>query len=634
MPPYSNINCSSLAISLLKSCLTRAGISCAVDYASIRFSQKIGVNNAWIFRNALSEFFPYVPEMIFAEFAGVKPRKSIDDFIEFSFNNPLREARVFSEDLGKAFESRENLKAFLDSLRDKAKTTLDETIERILSFEPEIVGLTSNFMQENASLAIMKRIKDAKPSVTTIMGGLNCTGSAGAAVLKKFPFVDYMFSGEADEVFADICRHILDGDKDFRMPYGLLRQGGKIPEKIPFRITVNMNNVPTPEADDYFAALKEFLTEDELKKINPVIYTEASRGCWWAEKKPCTFCGLHKIYRVYRKKTPGKIAEELNYLYDRYGDQIFVFTDCIMSNEARIELPKLLSRRKEKMRLVTEIKSNLTDNDVKTLVEAGFLEVQPGIESLIDSVLKLMNKGNSAIRHIALLKYGEKYSLHLSWNMLYGFPGEKIEDYEKFTELLPLIHHLPVPSGFFKIRFDRNNVYWENPEKYFLKLKPSPVYDYYLPDDEEFIKNYAYMFVDESEQSKIFTENPVYKKVNNLVQHWRNVYLGKNGEKSECLDMIVFEDMIKIFDTRRIRVKSRYELTDIAKEIYLLCNEPKSHKAILETLTKNYGKDEIEHCLDELTDWKLLLKIRDEFLSLAVERPQEFLFRLLLMNAG
>lgn len=108
----------------------------------------------------------------------------------------------------------------------------------------------------------------------------------------------------------------------------------------------------------------------------------------------------------------------------------------------------------------------------------------------------------------------------------------------------------------------------------------------------------------------------------------------KNGEKSECLDMIVFEDMIKIFDTREIIVKSRYELTDIAKEIYLLCNEPKSHKAILETLTKNYGEDEIEHCLDELTDWKLLLKIRDEFLSLAVERPQEFLFRLLLMNAG
>ncbi|MBQ6738969.1 MAG: hypothetical protein IJP41_11035 [Synergistaceae bacterium] len=276
----------------------------------------------------------------------------------------------------------------------------------------------------------------------------------------------------------------------------------------------------------------------------------------------------------------------------------------------------------------------MTDKDVKTLVEAGFLEVQPGLESLIDSVLKMMNKGNSAIRHIALLKYGEKYSLHLSWNMLYGFPGEKIEDYEKLTELLPLIYHLPVPSGFFKIRYDRNNVYWENPEKYSLKLKPSPVYDYCLPDDEEFIKNYAYMFVDESEQSKILAENPVYKKVNNLVQHWRNVYLGKNGEKSECLDMIVFEDRIKIFDTREIKVKSRYDLTGLAREIYLLCGEPKSHKTILETLTKNYGKDEIERCLNELKDWKLILNIKDEFLALAVERPQESLFSLLFMNAG
>ena len=98
--------------------------------------------------------------------------------------------------------------------------------------------------------------------------------------------------------------------------------------------------------------------------------------------------------------------------------------------------------------------------------------------------------------------------------------------------------------------------------------------------------------------------------------------------------MIVFENSIKIFDTRENRVKSRYELTGLLKEIYLLCNEPKSHKTIIDNLTKNYGKDEIERCLNELKDWKLLLNIKDDFLALAVERPQEFLFGWIFRNAG
>lgn len=65
------------------------------------------------------------------------------------------------------------------------KKTIDETTEKILSLDAKIVGLTSSFRQECASLAIMKKLKEINPSINTIIGGANCMGTAGIAVLKK-----------------------------------------------------------------------------------------------------------------------------------------------------------------------------------------------------------------------------------------------------------------------------------------------------------------------------------------------------------------------------------------------------------------------------------------------------------------
>lgn len=74
--------------------------------------------------------------------------------------------------------------------------------------------------------------------------------------MKKFPFVDYVFFGEADEIFAEVCGNILSGKENFQLPYGVLRRGDPLPEKFPHRLTQNMENLPCPNYKDYFNALK------------------------------------------------------------------------------------------------------------------------------------------------------------------------------------------------------------------------------------------------------------------------------------------------------------------------------------------------------------------------------------------
>jgi len=67
--------------------------------------------------------------------------------------------------------------------------------------------------------------------------------------------------------------------------------------------------------------------------------------------------------------------------------------------------------------------------------------MQPGIESLSMAQLKEMDKGVSPIQNLQCLRWSSYYNIHLSWNILLGFPGETSEDYRKQIDLIPAIVH-------------------------------------------------------------------------------------------------------------------------------------------------------------------------------------------------
>jgi len=56
--------------------------------------------------------------------------------------------------------------------------------------------------------------------------------------------------------------------------------------------------------------------------------------------------------------------------------------------------------------------------------------------------------------------------IYVSWNYLYGFPGESRADFEGIIEIIPAISHLSPPEGFGPIRFDRYSPYHSDPESF------------------------------------------------------------------------------------------------------------------------------------------------------------------------
>src|SRR5690606_30455103 len=86
-------------------------------------------------------------------------------------------------------------------IRSVAAEFLRRCLSEVPWYEYEIVGFTSTFEQNLASLALAHLLKHAFPHIRIVFGGANWEADMGLELHRRFPFVDFVCSGEADESF-------------------------------------------------------------------------------------------------------------------------------------------------------------------------------------------------------------------------------------------------------------------------------------------------------------------------------------------------------------------------------------------------------------------------------------------------
>lgn len=78
----------------------------------------------------------------------------------------------------------------------------------------KLIGFTSTFDQNVASLTMAKLIKDLYPDVTIVFGGANYDGEMGLEYFRAFPFIDYVVVGEGEVAFPALVRQVLSTRSD------------------------------------------------------------------------------------------------------------------------------------------------------------------------------------------------------------------------------------------------------------------------------------------------------------------------------------------------------------------------------------------------------------------------------------
>src|SRR6185436_18094675 len=312
-------------------------------------------------------------------------------------------------------------RALLLRLRDEAARFTSELADEIVARGPRIVGCSSTFQQHTASLALLRAIRKRDPGIITVIGGTNCESAMGMAARRAFPWVDFVFSGEADEVIVPFVRQLLARGRDITPPPGVI--DGAIAEKRdaePPRASVwSVDDIPTPDYDDYFSALERSPLRDA---IVPALVVETSRGCWWGAKSHCTFCGLNGGNMSYRAKSPARAVEEFHRLAARYGVRRFTVVDNIIDMQYhQTVLPQLAGHGYD---IFYETKANVRRQHMENFAAAGVRSIQPSMESFHDEILRLLAKGNRAWMNAQLLKWAAELGMAISWVFLIDVPGQ------------------------------------------------------------------------------------------------------------------------------------------------------------------------------------------------------------------
>jgi hypothetical protein len=290
--------------------------------------------------------------------------------------------------------------------------------------KPDMVLITSmmTYWYPGVFEAI-RQVKNIFPQVPVIAGGHYVTlcpdhaGHAGA---------DILISGPGEKELGRLCRTLLHEDLSFLPDFN------------------DLNTYPYPAFD--------------LLPENTQIPILTSRGCPY----DCTYCASNLLHPSFRRRDPGKVVEEIEFWYSRYGIRHFAFYDdalLVKPDDMFIPLAQELIRKKLPCRFHCPNGLHLREITEKTaalMFHAGFHTIRFGFETSDakrqrDTGGKVKNHDlERAVFHLREAGYkADDMGIYL----LCGLPGQSAEEveesmnYVRHCGAVPIIaEYSPIPQ--------------------------------------------------------------------------------------------------------------------------------------------------------------------------------------------
>ena len=492
-PPWQPPYAGSLALGTLRPILEQAGIPTDELHGSPLYpltlnSMTLGMTGNFIFAPHL---YPQIDRPAL-----------IEQIIEWYRVSSNKDGALYDDEVATCAHlgiNADMLRRETPKLIDKGGICLDRCVERASQPQYDIVGFSCTFeAQLPAALTIARRLKALRPDVFVVIGGAACVEVQGDGLAASFEVLDAVCHTEGEHVIVPLVR-ALRGDGALADVPGIawVDDAGTLHHNPSPPLITQMDSLPYP---DYGPFMEQYLATEWCEHFKATLYFETSRGCWWGEKHLCTFCGLNAEGLTFRAKSSDRALDEIRALYVDYPEAHYLqATDNILAmTHIRDVLPRLAELPLDPDRALNmffEVKSNLRRDQIQTMADAGVYDVQPGIESFSDDVLKLMDKGSTGIGQVQFVKWAHECGIGLQYNIIFRNPGEKAEWYRAMTELIPYIEHLPAPMGVTPMNLERFSKYQLDPKRYGIENpRPKPFYAALYPDPGVDLSRIAYVF--------------------------------------------------------------------------------------------------------------------------------------------
>ncbi len=602
--PFSYAKYPSIQLGTLSALLKSNGIPVDCHHLNVRFAHLIGVE----LHESICEKRALFGEWLFASLLFRDHPKRVEYL------------QVFKPVFEQVAQESGKLIGYFEEIASRiAPQFLTWALRSIDWGQYKLVGFTSTFDQNVASLTLAKLIKDLYPEVTLVFGGANYDGEMGLEYFRAFPFIDHVVVGEGEESFLPLVRQILAGQTGEYLNGVTARQGHKLILTPNTSLFSDFAKTGPPDYDDYYRLLEEL--GQPAKGLDRILLYEGSRGCWWGEKHHCTFCGLNAQSMKFRAKAPEQVLQELAHLSERYDAVRFRLVDNIIDMGYIDDLFGKLAADHCDLDVFIETKSNLQKRQIKTLAAGGVKCMQPGLESLSLTQLRAMDKGATPMQNIVCLKWSLYYRVTVLWNILLGFPGETNEDYQRQMNLLPSLLHLQPPEATGKFWLQRFSPYFTRPHDYGVRITgPGTAYEYVYDARQVDLKKIAYDF--EYELDNWPVDSHVYQEFVAAIESWQQMH--KSVDKP-FLYYSKAPTYVTVYDGRNPKQPTRRRYEGLASLVIEICNEAaKSAEQVRAAVGGRMDCNEaiLSQILKDLTAQRVLYEERGKHFTLAIpENP-------------
>lgn len=610
--PFAGLSAPSLGLTQLKARLDeeyKTIVKTEVLYLNQDFGNFFGVGLYNLLASSLEHHGTGIGEWLFRQVAFPELLDNSDEYFQRYYSQQNERTRMLVSVLK---EKRAGLEGFMDGLLHKYSLC-----------EANMVGFTSMFAQNTASFALARKIKSNNPKAITIIGGPNCEAPMGAEIAKSVSDIDFVFSGPALRSLPQFVQYWLDGQSErlHRIKGVISKKNVNIHTALPSldqgAYTGSMGaelDINTEIPLDYHPFLDALDRSFPHGEVSSMLFFQTSRGCWWGERSHCTFCGLNGLSMNYRHMNSEKALRLFQdmFSYSTRNSRLFCVDDIAPKPYFTEVFPNL--KTPENTSIFYELRADLSNEDVAVLASARINTIQPGIEALATSTLKLMKKGTTVFTNLRLLKNCAIHDVHPAWNLLVGFPGEQEAVYEKYVKDIPLLYHLPPPSGTFPVRFDRYSPYFDRAAEFGLELSPLDFYSLTFPFNQKVLDNFAYYFSDNNIGEYRLILGRWIDKLREAVEAWRMSWL--DDEYPPMLHLAMADRRTVIRDTRT-GTETRYEIDGVREGVLNYLSTPRK----LSDLT-TYVERETEYVYSDIYEWlckeRLIFQERDRVISLVL----------------
>ncbi len=295
-----------------------------------------------------------------------------------------------------------------------------KVLERVLEFNPHIVGFTAFTNEIKPSAYTAALIKKNLPECITVIGGVHIT-AIPRETMREFSSFDIGVVGEGEETLHELCHAVLHKEDIAKIRGLIYRKQGTLQQTPPRARIADQDSLPLP-AWDLLPPAKTY-------------YIQSERGC----PLHCIFC-MNPNGRYARKRSVENVIEELNLIINQYHPQRISFGDEIFSvdmDRTRQLLDAMIEHKiGEKVKWDVQTHVQYVDYEMFLQFKKANVErVELGIETGDLDMLRKLGKGTNLEKIYAAVEAGKKAKVPIGTFFLFGQPNETIESLQRTVDL-------------------------------------------------------------------------------------------------------------------------------------------------------------------------------------------------------